>query len=274
MTADARRDVVAAARSFLFVPGTRPDRFAKASASGADMVILDLEDAVAPADKERALGPVVEWASEHAASVVRINGIGTPWLERELQALRSTGVPVILPKAEDVGDVHRIVDALGGPVTMGLIETPRGVLAAQSLAESGAFARLVLGNVDLAATLGVNPASRPALAPARWSLVVASAAAGLAAPVDGVTTVLDDVEALASDVAHARELGFGGRLCVHPRQVAPTNAGMSPSADDVAWARRVLADAEDGVHVVDGVMVDAPVLARARRILAQTRQCD
>jgi len=159
-------------------------------------------------------------------------------------------------------------------VVVGLVETPRGLLAAHALARSGAVARLALGNVDLALALGVDPASRAALAPARWSLVVASAAEGLPPPVDGVTTVLDDQALLESDVSYARELGFAARLCIHPRQVVPTNAAMSPSAEERAWAERVLAHGRLGVGVVDGAMVDPPVIERARRIRAQVRGTD
>ncbi|WP_270889642.1 HpcH/HpaI aldolase/citrate lyase family protein [Pedococcus sp. 5OH_020] len=270
MSSDGQREGVEVARSFLFVPGDRPDRFAKAQASGADLVILDLEDAVPAAAKETALRSVLEWAQAHDRCLVRINGVGTPWIGSELRALRGTGIAVMLPKAERVEDVRRVVDDVAGCL-VALIETPRGLLEAQTLAESGAVTRLALGNVDLAACLGVDPASRSALAPARWSLVVASAVAGLAPPVDGVTTALEDPSALKGDVAHARELGFAGRLCIHPRQVQPTNLGMGPSAQEVAWAQRVLAGAQDdGARVVDGAMVDAPVVARARRIVAST----
>ena len=270
MSRDRRRERVEAARSFLFVPGNRPDRFAKAQASGADLVVLDLEDAVPAAAKETALHSVVEWAQEHEGCLVRLNGVGTPWIGTELRALRGTGIAVMLPKAERVEDVVRVVDEVSGSL-VALVETPRGILDARTLAESGAVTRLALGTVDLAACLGVDPASRSALAPARWSVVVASAVAGLAAPVDGVTTVLDDPEALESDVAHALELGFGGRLCIHPRQVQVTNVGMGPSTQELAWARRVLAGAqEEGARVVDGAMVDAPVVARARRIVSST----
>jgi citrate lyase subunit beta/citryl-CoA lyase len=206
--------------------------------------------------------------------VVRVNGVDTPWIGRELVQLRDTGVAVMLPKVERPEDVRRVVDALGGSVVVGLVETPRGVLAAHAIARSGAVARLALGNVDLALALGVDPASRAALAPARWSLVVASAAEGLPPPVDGVTTVLDDRALLDADVSHARELGFGARLCIHPRQLEPTNAAMSPSAEELAWAERVVAQGQLGVGVVDGAMVDPPVVERARRILAHARGSD
>jgi citrate lyase subunit beta/citryl-CoA lyase len=238
------------------------------------MVILDLEDAVAPANKESSLRSVVAWAGAHERCMVRLNGVDTPWSDREVSALRGTGIAVMLPKAERVDDASRLADALADSAVVGLVETPRGVMGVEELARSGALARLALGNVDLALGLGVDPASRAALAPARWSLVMASAAEGLPAPIDGVTTVLDDPALLAGDIGHARELGFGGRLCIHPRQVAPTNIAMSPSAEEVAWARRVLLSGvergtEEAVRVVDGSMVDAPVVDRARRLLAR-----
>lgn len=254
------------------MPGDRADRFPKADASGADLTILDLEDAVAPGDKESALAGVVDWARGHERCVVRLNGVGTQWFDREVRALRGTDVGVVLPKAETATDVLRLADAVGGAPVVGLVETPLGVVNAQALAECGGVVRLALGNVDLAAALGVHPASWSALAPARWNLVVGSAVAGLPAPVDGVTTLLEDPAALDRDLAHARELGFGGRLCIHPRQVAATNAAMSPSADELAWARRVLAAPEDGVRAVDGEMVDAPVVARARSVLARAHR--
>ena len=137
------------------------------------------------------------------------------------------------------------------------------------VAASGAVCRLALGNVDLASMLGVDPASHSALHYARGALVMASAAAGLPAPVDGVTTQFDDEAALEADIAHGRDMGFGGKLCIHPRQVAVVNMGMSPAPHELDWARRVLAQAVEGVSVVDGSMVDAPVLARARSIVAR-----
>jgi len=268
MTADARRQAVDAARTFLFVPGDRPERFPKADASGADVTILDLEDAVAPRDKESALAHVLDWARERERCMVRVNGIATPWIAREIEVLAGTGIAVMLPKAENVDDVRRVATALPGSTLVALVETPHGVAAAETIARSGVVARMALGNVDLAAALGVEPSSPAALSGARWSMVLASALAGIAPPVDGVTTVLDDPPALDREAGHARELGFSGKLCIHPRQVAAVNAMMSPSVAELEWARRVLAvGQEGGVGVVDGAMVDAPVLARARRLI-------
>lgn len=267
MTESSRRAAVEMARSLLFVPGSRPDRFEKAEASGADIVILDLEDAVAPSDKKTARRAAVAWAVNHDRCLVRVNGVGTQWLADELRALRGSGVAVMLPKAESVDDVRRAHDESGGSPIVSLVETPLGVVSALALAASGVVTRLALGNVDLAVALGVDPASQPALHHARASLVLASAVAGIAAPVDGVTTRLRDDAVLVDEVAHGRELGFGGKLCIHPRQVAAVNAAMSPSAGEIDWARQVVSQAREGVVVVDGAMVDAPVVARARQIL-------
>ncbi|KQT94778.1 hypothetical protein ASG49_00245 [Marmoricola sp. Leaf446] len=260
------------ARSFLFVPGNRPDRFAKAESAGPDLVILDLEDAVAPAEKERALHEVVPWAAAHGRCMVRVNGLSTPWGRSELEALRGAGVPIMLPKSDRVADLLEAAELSGGAPLLALVETPRGVQAASALADSGMVARLALGNVDLAASLGVDPASRAALAAARSALVAASAAASLPGPVDGVTTALDDPDRLVDDLDHAKEMGLTGRLCIHPRQVGPTNTAMSPSPAELAWAQGVLdAEGGGGVVVLDGAMLDAPVFDRARRLVARSR---
>lgn len=264
-----RRVALETARSFLFVPGNRPDRFAKADGSGADVVVLDLEDAVPPADKEASRRAVVDWATTHDRSLVRVNGVGTHWMADELRELRGSGVPVMLPKAESVDDLRRAQDLVDGAPIVALVETPLGVVSALALAASEAVTRLALGNMDLAAALGVDPASHAALAHARGSIVLASAVACLAAPVDGVSTRLDDDAVLAEEVAHGREMGFGGKLCIHPRQVATVNAAMCPSPEEVEWAQRILSHAQEGVGVVDGAMVDAPVVSRARQILAR-----
>lgn len=254
--------------SYLFVPGDRPDRFAKAQASGADSIIIDLEDAVAPAHKAQALRNATAWLADGHAAVVRVNGVGTVWHDEELAALAATSAVVMVPKAQSVADLEVLQDLLGERI-IALVETARGVRDVDEVASLPGVVRLALGNVDLSAELGVDPASHPAMAHARGRLVMASAAAGIAPPIDGVTTALDDPDALAADLAHARELGFGAKLCIHPRQPAAVNAAMRPSPADLAWARRVLAaETSEGVGVVDGTMVDAPVRRRAERIIA------
>ena len=255
--------------TLLFVPGDRPDRFDKAVAAGPDLAVLDLEDAVAPDAKDAAREAVVGWLAGGGRAAVRVNALGTPDHDDDVAALAAFPVPVMVPKAEDPDALVRLAERLHDETRLlALVETAAGVLAAVTAVE-----RLVLGTFDLAAQLGVSPDDREAMAGARHALVLASAAAGSAPPVDGVTGDVADEARLRDDLAYAVRLGFGGKLCVHPRQVPVARDAFLPSADDVAWARRVV-DAADGsaVVLVDGAMVDKPVVDRARRILARSGQ--
>lgn len=265
--------VLARATTVLFVPGDRPERFAKAAASEAELVVIDLEDAVSPDAKPAARAAAASWLaeldpSERGRWLARVNAAGTPWHEQDLQAVGAGAV--ILPKAH--AGAALTAAAARGPV-VALIETAVGVLGAQAVAETPGVARIAFGSFDLAGELGVDPADTTALAAARAALVLASAAAELPGPIDGVHGALDDEAGLAAETALARRLGFTGKLCIHPRQLAPVAAGMTPGQDELAWAERVIAAAETtehgGVAVVDGAMVDPPVLARARRLVAR-----
>lgn len=256
-------------RTLLFVPGDRPDRFDKAVAAGADLVVLDLEDAVPPDAKDAARDHVVDWLAKGGSAAVRINARGDVG-ECDVAALADLPVPVMVPKAEDPASLTSLRSSLHpDSALLALVETARGVLAAPALAEVEGVTRLVLGTFDLAAELGVSPDDREAMAGARQALVLASAAAGLARPVDGVTGSVGDPAVLEGDLAYAIRLGFGGKLCIHPRQVASARNSFRPSPDDVAWARRVVdAATSGGAVLLDGAMVDRPVVDRARGILA------
>lgn len=256
-------DVVSVARTLLFVPGNRPDRFAKAAAAGADLVVLDLEDAVAPDGKVQARAEVDAWLAAGGAAAVRINAAGTDWFAEDLAMVRRHGCPVMVPKAED----PVVLQEIPGPV-IALLETARGIDSAREVCEVSTVVRVAFGSVDLAAELGVQPDDHLALAYARSRVVLASAVAGIAPPLDGVTVAVRDADALAADIEHGKRLGFTGKLCIHPSQVDAVRAGFSPSAGELDWARRVLDAAAHGdVTVVDGRMVDKPVLDRARRLL-------
>lgn len=263
--------VVATARTLLFVPGHRPDRFAKATASGADVVILDLEDAVGTDRKVEAREHVRVWLEQGHAAVVRINASGTEWHDDDVAMVAEWADVVMLPKAESASQLEALTRRL--PRLAGLIplvETAVGVTQAVSVCATPRVVRPAFGSVDLAAQLGVDHRSREALQHARSSLVLAAAAAGCDAPIDGVTTALGDEAALRADIEHATALGFTGKLCIHPAQVATVNAAFTPSDDEIAWARAVLAAAPDGsVTVHNGQMVDRPVLLRAEAILAR-----
>jgi len=264
--------LASSARTILFVPGDRPDRFGKAASSGCDLAIADLEDAV-PADRKGAARAEVARALQSGVlHAVRINGASTPWHGPDLAALAPTPCVVMLPKAEAPDHICAVMAALApGSVVLALVETAAGVLAAPQLAATTGVVRLAFGSFDLAAELGVSPEDRDAMAAARSAVVLASAAARIAGPVDGVTGAIDDADALRSDVAHARRLGFTGKLCIHPRQVPIAAESFAPSESERRWAESILRAVEastDGVVAVDGKMVDAPVISRARRILA------
>jgi citrate lyase subunit beta/citryl-CoA lyase len=256
-------------RSYLFVPADRPERYAKALASGADAVIVDLEDAVAPPAKDSARAALLAWlARAEGQVVVRINAGGTPWFADDLAVLLSPQVvAAMVPKAERADDLARVPHASLLP----LVETAAGVDNVREIARAPRVQRLVFGSIDLQADLGMAGDGDELLV-FRTQLVLQSRLANLAPPVDGVCTAIDDTAALAADTLRARRLGFGAKLCIHPRQVDPVNRGFTPGADEVAWARRVLdaAAAAGGAAVaVDGRMVDKPVLLRAQALIRQ-----
>lgn len=255
-------------RSYLFVPGDRTERLAKARASGADAVVVDLEDAVAPRNKLAARAVVADALDAAHPIVLRINGADTDWFADDARLAAHPGVAtVMLPKAS-VDAVAALRAACDKPV-LALVETAAGMANLPALAAAG-IARLAFGSIDFQLDLDIADDDM-ALLPFRMQLVLASRLANLPPPVDGVTTSFDDAACIGEDARRARALGFGGKLCIHPKQVAIVNAAFSPTAAELQWAQRVVdaAAAADGAAVaVDGKMVDAPVLARARRLLA------
>jgi citrate lyase subunit beta/citryl-CoA lyase len=267
---------LAQARSFLFVPGNRPERFAKALASGADAVIIDLEDAVPLDAKDAARTALAQaWpdfdADQRARLLVRVNPAGTPWHEADLAALcHLPGLgALMLPKAENPQQLEHAFTACRVPV-LPLIESAEGVGQMESIARTLGVLRLGLGHIDLQADLRIVCGPDEAeLAPIRLAMVVASRRAGLPAPVDGVTTATTDAQVLAQDAQRSR-LGFGAKLCIHPAQVAGVHQALAPTEAERTWAERVLAaeaQAHGGAFSVDGKMVDPPVLLLARQIL-------
>jgi citrate lyase subunit beta/citryl-CoA lyase len=260
--------------SLLFVPASRPERFDKALGSGADAVIVDLEDAVAPADKDAARAALAAWLDPAHPVLVRINAADTPWFAADLELLARPGVSaVVLPKAEHPDDVLVASRAGGGLAVLPLIESALGFEQRRALARADKVEHLIFGHIDFQADLNMG-ATEEELLPFRTALVLASRLAGIGAPIDGVCTAIDDVDLLQADALRARRLGFGGKLCIHPRQVAVVNRCFAPSAEEVAWAQRVIAaDAESGGAAValDGKMVDRPVVLRAQAILAEAQ---
>ncbi|TYC65062.1 CoA ester lyase [Stappia sp. BW2] len=265
--------MLTAVKAPLFVPANRPDRFAKAAATDADAIILDLEDAVPASEKDIARANLTTGFTGKPV-FVRINTAGTAWHEEDVLALRqSMPTAVILPKAEDPDEIVALHASLGGAVPIiALVESARGLANARRLASTDGVVRLAFGSIDYCADLGCAHL-KDVLLPVRSELVLASRLAGIAAPIDGVTAQLDDPAQTLADAAHARDLGMTGKLCIHPKQVAEIRRAFAPSQDEIAWARRVL-DSGDGAANVDGTMVDEPVRIRARTVLSSARGND
>lgn len=265
----------ALARTLLFVPGNRPERFAKAAATDADLVVVDLEDAVPDADKASARDAVVRWLTEGGLAAVRVNGTASPHHDDDVHAL--AGLPgliaVVVPMADDPEALRALHERLGPEVEIvALVETALGIVRATELAAAPGVTRLAFGHLDFAADIDAATDDE-AMLMARSTLVVASRAARLPGPVDGVTTSLDEPAVASADAVRARRLGFAGKLCIHPKQVDAVNRAFSPNDDEVAWARRVTeAAAAGGAVRVDGHMVDAPVILKAEAILAGAKE--
>jgi citrate lyase subunit beta/citryl-CoA lyase len=285
-----------AARSWLFVPGDRPERFAKAAASGADVVICDLEDSVAPAAKDAARAAVAAWLRAGGSAAVRVNPAGSPWHDADIAALRAASADiaasagpgawgprtgglragglraVMLPKAQDPAAVSDVAAAIGAVPIVALVETALGILRAADIAALPPVARLAFGSLDYALDIGADADHEPAMLLARASLVMCSRAVGGPAPLDGGTVALDDEARLLADAAAARALGFTGKLCVHPRQIPAVHRGFAPAPEQLARAREILAVARatplGAARTADGMLIDAPVVARAAAILA------
>jgi citrate lyase subunit beta/citryl-CoA lyase len=277
MTA-AMHDAAALPRTYLFVPGNRPDRFGKALASGADAVVLDLEDAVAPQDKAAARAAIAAWCQttplEPGRIVIRINDESTDWFEDDLELLHAASVhAAMLPKAELASQVARVASALPeGGIVIPIIESARGMLNVDAIASAQGVQRLAFGTLDYAADLDLSGDSRGLLYPA-CRMALASRTAGLASPVAGVTPDLGNEDILLADVAFARACGFGAKLCIHPNQVGSIHRALAPTAAEFDWARRVVAaaDKETGAFQIDGKMVDRPVILKAMAILGRAR---
>ncbi|MEV6558605.1 CoA ester lyase [Nocardia sp. NPDC051756] len=275
-------------RSALYVPGSRPELFDKAMSSRADVVLLDLEDSVPPAAKDRARTAVAAWLSESRASGpriwVRVNpgSIG----EADLAAVAVAGVSAVcLAKTESAAQVHVAGAVLrefepcpGGIRICPILESASAVLAAREIAAAPRIDRLQLGETDLCAEIGVDPSPDDReLWAVRSQVVLASAAVGIAPPLGPVRTDFGDLEALKVSTMALARMGFRGRACIHPAQVAVVNEVFAPDPADIERARALVArfDAAGGAALDDeGRMVDLAVVRRARRLLANSAQHD
>jgi citrate lyase subunit beta / citryl-CoA lyase len=258
-------------RSYLFVPANRPERIAKALASGTHAVIVDLEDAVPPGEKMAAREALAAALPAAQPVLVRINSAGTEWYRDDLALLASPGIAgVVLAKAERVHHIAEVTQALGADArVIPLIETAQGFANALELARAPSVLRLLFGSLDFQLDLGID-GEGDELLHFRSQLVLVSRLAGIEPPIDGVYTAFDDDAGLRAETLRVRKLGFGAKCGIHPRQVGVINDSFRPTADEVAWAKRVVqaaADAQGAAVALDGRMVDTPVIAKAEQIL-------
>ena len=263
--------------SFLFVPATQPERYGKALASGADGVIIDLEDAVGLDDKAKAreilknTWPSISIDQRHRI-VVRCHAPGSSlyaadlMLAKQLQARH-----LMIPKTESRDHINGAAEGLKNTAFIPMIETPLGLHHLNEIASAQQVLRLALGNLDMQVELGIScDDNETEIDTARFMLVLASKLAQIAPPLDGVTPSTDDEPRIFAHAQKAKRFGFGAKLCIHPKQIPIIKRAFSPTIEEISWAKRVIAadNASNGQAVkVDGKMVDRPVVMLAHRIL-------
>ncbi|PMQ11590.1 Citrate lyase subunit beta-like protein [Pseudomonas sp. AD21] len=270
-------DRIRPVRSALFVPGSKPERFDKALATGADRVIVDFEDAVEEALKAEARNHLENYLASRPQTqvVVRVNAVDHPQHQADVAFCKATpGVcAVMLPKVES-SEQLRSLQSLQKPLWP-LIESAQGILIMTELARVSRVERLTFGALDLGVDLGITIGSNAAnkvLDNVRYSLILASVSAGLAKPLDTVFADISDLQGLQQMARDGRNMGFGGMLCIHPTQVAAVELIYAPSEAEIEWARKVLAAAAmktAGAFRLEGRMVDAPVILQAKRLIAE-----
>ena len=263
--------------SFLFVPATQPERYGKALASGADGVIIDLEDAVGLDDKAKAreilknTWPSISIDQKHRI-VVRCNAPGSSFYGADLVLAKELQVRhLMIPKTESRDHINGAAEELKTTAFIPMIETPLGLHHLNEIASAEQVLRLALGNLDMQVELGIScDDNETEIDTARFMLVLASKLAQIAPPLDGVTPSTDDEPRIFAHAQKAKRFGFGAKLCIHPKQIPIVRRAFTPSPEELDWAKRVISadKAAKGQAVkVDGKMVDRPVVMLARRIL-------
>jgi citrate lyase subunit beta/citryl-CoA lyase len=263
--------------SFLFVPATQPERYGKALASGADGVIIDLEDAVGLDDKAKARELLKNtWSSisveEKKRVIIRCNAPGSSFYAADLVLAKELQVRhLMIPKTESPDHINGAAEELKNTAFIPMIETPLGLHHLNEIASAEQVLRLALGNLDMQVEMGMScDDNETEIDTARFMLVLASKLAQIAPPLDGVTPSTDDEPRIFAHAQKAKRFGFGAKLCIHPKQIPIIKRAFSPTVEEISWAKRVIAadNASNGQAVkVDGKMVDRPVVMLAHRIL-------
>lgn len=266
-----------AVKSVLFVPGSRPERFDKAFATGANRIIVDFEDAVEEELKAQARANLAGYMNERpeVRVVVRINAVGHPQHQEDLDFCRNAaGVSaVMLPKAESPEQLWGL-GYLEKPLWP-LLESAKGIRALDAIAQVSGVERLTFGALDLGLDLGLragSPAAQKVMDQVRYEMIVASVSAGLAKPIDTVFADIANLEGLRQMASDGRDMGFAGMLCIHPSQVAVANEVYSPTEAEIEWAKKIIAASSTqtaGAFRLDGRMVDAPVIRQARQLMSE-----
>lgn len=271
---------ISQARTALFVPGDRPERFDKALTSGADSVIIDWEDAVEDGRKAFARSATAEWCSTRdlppGAVAIRVNSADTAEHELDQEAVRTlithgqNELAIVQAKTESADDVRWIHGLLDSIPIVALIESARGLTEINAIASSGTVHRLAFGAIDFALDCGLE-SDPEVLAHARSAIAVHSRSAGMPGPLDSPEVSFRDDDIVQRGTTEARRFGFTGKLCIHPAQISVVHKALRPSEQDVSWAKSIIGPAKGAVQV-DGKMVDKPLYERARRILNQAAE--
>lgn len=266
------------ASNFLFVPGNRPERFSKALATNAAAVILDLEDAVSLDEKETARHAIrTAWpsftAEQKQCLVIRSNSPGSPFYSADLILAQELGLAcLMIPKSESADQINGAALVLPNTALIPMIESAIGLDQLKQIANSNQVIRLALGNLDLQVDLGMTcDEQETQLQTARYQMVLASRLAQIAPPVDGVTPSTDDEVRIQEDAERAKRMGFGAKLCIHPKQVVIVKNAFTPTAQELSWAQRVveaMQASNGGAVKLDGRMIDRPVILLAQRTIA------
>ncbi|MBT7942444.1 MAG: CoA ester lyase [Alphaproteobacteria bacterium] len=286
--------VAPAIRSLLFTPGNHPAKVVKVFTAGADVAILDLEDAVAVSEKAATRSPVVEALKQprECLGYVRVNATDTDYYAEDIRAVVGPWLDgIVLPKVENADQLLAVDAELGkleaasgvepGAIDLiPILETAKGLAAVSDIAECGSrVRRLSFGAVDFAKDLGMKLSlDEWELTPARSEIVLASRVAELDAPLDSVWVHYQDNDGLVASATRVRDMGFRGKMCIHPAQIVPVNDVFTPSDEDVAQAEKIVAafeeaEAQGSASIqVDGFFVDYPVVEQARRTLELTKQ--
>lgn len=265
--------VIRSSRSFLFVPANRVERFEKALATTADAVIIDLEDAVPIELKDSARNGLKQWLTNHPKHpvLVRVNAQNTKWFKEDIQLAKFDNViAIVLPKTESAQEIDQI-QKIKSIATYALIETPVGFAQVRQIAKAKNVKALMFGSIDFQLEMDMQ-GSFEELMYFRNEIVLASKLANIDAPIDGVTVDFKNEQLVEFETRQAKNLGFAGKLCIHPNQVEIVNTTFSPTSDEIDWAKQVITvveQAQGQAVSLHGKMIDLPVILKAKKILSQ-----